>query len=624
LPFFALSCRRSKERSKVRVPALGEQVAQLPWLSPGAASLVALARGPAHKAWESLRTDPGAVLLLLSQAPAARAGPSVSCFTQLAGEPGICDAAASLLDGKTFAFVDWDAAPVRPVYRAAVHFAYAAAEIAERSGRGDPDNAWVAGLIAPLGWLAICAVDPAAARTCLTQSENDPNPPLLQERLWGLGQAALTRRLARRWRLPAWLAAVIGHLDLAPESARMLGADIDLVRIVQTAVILTQRQVQTLHLTVGANTGENAEALGLANSELDAIERALPGAVEWLNLPAAWEDPQSVPLLRDLVKLAADKRRLSDSPDMRQMEYEVDRLHEELRLQQASEETRLRERKLSALAELAAGAGHEINNPLAVISGQAQYLFNHEEEPSKQRALQTVISQAQRIHVILHDMMQFARPPRPQKQLVELAELTRQALDGLLELAQQRQVQLNVHLPQEAVYSCVDPRQIRTALACLVRNAVESAPAQGWARIRLELPADDRLEWTIEDNGAGLGPAKPEHLFDPFYSGKQAGRGRGLGLATAWRLTHEHGGTVRYDGQGHGPTRFILTLPRETTLTGQLGAPLTNADSALSLERQELGQIRNGAAEHPIDPVANSGGTAAKTDQTGANREALP
>jgi signal transduction histidine kinase len=57
-------------------------------------------------------------------------------------------------------------------------------------------------------------------------------------------------------------------------------------------------------------------------------------------------------------------------------------------------------------------------------------------------------------------------------------------------------------------------------------------------------------------------------MFDPFYSGRPAGRGRGLGLPTAWRLARENGGDVVFDEQCSGPTRFILSLPRETSWNG--------------------------------------------------------
>jgi signal transduction histidine kinase len=119
-----------------------------------------------------------------------------------------------------------------------------------------------------------------------------------------------------------------------------------------------------------------------------------------------------------------------------------------------------------------------------------------------------------------------------------------------------------------------DRHQMSTALACLLRNAIEAAPAEGWACIRLETPGRDRLEVVVLDNGSGPAPTQREHLFDPFYSGRSAGRGRGLGLATAWRLAREHGGDVRFDSAPGGPTRFVLSLPCGDTKTR------TNGDTA--------------------------------------------
>jgi signal transduction histidine kinase len=70
------------------------------------------------------------------------------------------------------------------------------------------------------------------------------------------------------------------------------------------------------------------------------------------------------------------------------------------------------------------------------------------------------------------------------------------------------------------------------------------------------------LQIVFEDSGIGPPAGHREDLFNPFYSGREAGRGRGLGLPTAWRLAHEHGGDVAYDPVPGGPTRFVLTLPR--------------------------------------------------------------
>src|SRR5205823_10305241 len=63
-----------------------------------------------------------------------------------------------------------------------------------------------------------------------------------------------------------------------------------------------------------------------------------------------------------------------------------------------------------------------------------------------------------------------------------------------------------------------DPRQLQTALSCLLRNAVEAALADGWARLRVEAASADRLRLVVEDSGPGPAPVQVEHLFDPFRS----------------------------------------------------------------------------------------------------------
>ena len=60
--------------------------------------------------------------------------------------------------------------------------------------------------------------------------------------------------------------------------------------------------------------------------------------------------------------------------------------------------------------------------------------------------------------------------------------------------------------------------------------------------------------------------AAREHCFDPFYCGRSAGRGRGLGLPTAWQFARQNGGDLRHDPTADGPTRFVLTVPRSVTL----------------------------------------------------------
>src|SRR5262249_48112119 len=159
------------------------------------------------------------------------------------------------------------------------------------------------------------------------------------------------------------------------------------------------------------------------------------------------------------------------------------------------------------------------------------------------------------------DLMQFARPPRPQKRPLDVGNLVREVTASLAGLASERQVNLVVSEISGPLLVDGDHEQLAAALTCLVRNAIEAAPAEGWAAVGLENALPDQIELVVEDNGSGPPLAQREHLFDPFYSGRSAGRGRGLGLATAWRLARENGGDVRFDSLPDGPTRFVLSLP---------------------------------------------------------------
>jgi signal transduction histidine kinase len=374
----------------VSAPALADAVTHLPGLAPSAAALVALARAPAS-AWEQIRFDPGAVLLLAQNADLAASVATNHWGSNLPQDAAIFDAAVRLLDRAPF--VDWSMSPARRLYDSALVYARLARHIADKTEHLDPDIAWIAGLLAPLGWFAVCAVASDQVSACLDDPMFRDRPTTVERRQWGTDQAAIARRLNRRLRLPRWLGAVTGHLDLPVEDALALGADPHVFRIVQLAVGLAQRETPGLQLPVGAPPSDLTAELGLSGADLDGAE-AIAGGAAAADLPTlTWQAPGEVPLLRDLLVQAAENRRLADGPALHELEIEVDHLHRALSEQRSGEENRLRDQKLTSLAEFAAGAGHEINNPLAVISGQAQYLLGDEADSARQRSLQTIINQ---------------------------------------------------------------------------------------------------------------------------------------------------------------------------------------------------------------------------------------
>ncbi len=542
----------------MRAWALADAAVDLPWLSPSASSLVALVQSPPATVWHELRRDPGAVLLLARQP--GWDGPRPAFSAEYLRTPGLLRDALFHLQQP--GILNWHHPALQSVYQTGVRQAWLAHRLAGLLNECDPDCAWMAGLLAPLGWMAAGAVLPDAVAGCLNHADFPARADVIQEQSWGLDQAAIARRLCRRWRLPTWLGTIIGHLGLPVAIARTLGVDAVLFQVVQLAVGLIQEAGQGLGLSLGAPPDWLISALGLSP---DDVETALANVLQDGGQPTTFSDSQllsQVPLLADLLRLAVEQRSGDSSTIHESLQQDLDRLQRALAEQCSGERERLEQLKLSALAEMAAGAGHEINNPLAVISGQAQYLLSHEADPVRCKSLQTIVGQAQRIHQILNDLMHFARPSPAQLQAIEAGELVQEVAELLHEWAEPLQVRLESQVPASLpgrLYA--DRKQAQRILSCLWRNAIEAAPAQGWAAVRVELPADGWLELIVEDNGPGPTPAALAHIFDPFYSGRSAGRGRGLGLPTAWRLAQQNGGDVRFAGHHQGVTRFVCRLP---------------------------------------------------------------
>ncbi|MBM3982433.1 MAG: HAMP domain-containing histidine kinase, partial [Planctomycetes bacterium] len=409
------------------------------------------------------------------------------------------------------------------------------------------------------GWLAVAATDARAAADALAD-------PAAQTELWGLDHNAVARRLAHRWRFPDWLATALGAFNLPLATARAVVADAALFAVAQLAVVEAERREPGLHLSAGADRAALLTELNLDESALDELWAA---AVVTPDEPAATAgaldpNPHNVPLLPNLLKLATESRRRNAAVLVARLEDRVDALHAAVARTASDADRGDRAAKLAALAELAAGAGHEINNPLAVISGNAQRLFRTEPDPARGESLQTIVRQAQRISGIVRDLMQFARPPRPTPARVSVADLLHAVRDELAPVAAERNVRLDLGAGAATAFARCDFAQIKHALAAVARNGIEAAGDAGWVRLSCADADEDHIELIVEDGGPGLSDAARAHCFDPFFCGRSAGRGRGLGLPTAWQFARQNGGDLRQTGDA--PTRFALTVPRSVSL----------------------------------------------------------
>jgi signal transduction histidine kinase len=225
-------------------------------------------------------------------------------------------------------------------------------------------------------------------------------------------------------------------------------------------------------------------------------------------------------------------------------------------------EEKVAEARLESLRELAYGAGHEINNPLANIAARAQALLIEEREPERRRRLATIVDQAFRARDMIGGLMLFARPPRPELVETTIDEVLRPVVESLASRAATRAIRLEYTASPTPVAAFVDPTQVGEAVRMLAVNALEAVDDGG--RVHLETAGAgvvQRARIVVGDDGPGMDPETAARACDPFFSGRDAGRGIGLGLPKARRLIESSGGSLTIESRPGRGTRCIIDLP---------------------------------------------------------------
>ncbi|WP_254507211.1 sensor histidine kinase [Anatilimnocola floriformis] len=220
----------------------------------------------------------------------------------------------------------------------------------------------------------------------------------------------------------------------------------------------------------------------------------------------------------------------------------------------------LEREKLASLKQFAYGLSHEINNPLTNISMRAQSLLASEKDADRRRALEAINAQAFRAFEMLADLMLFAHPPQPNVTAFDAAELLREVVAQQAATAKEQQTKLHLaEVPADLPLLSADRTQIAAALAALIKNALEALRTSGEIQL-VAAASGEHFEFTVSDNGPGISPEVRRHLFDPFFSGREAGRGLGLGLCKAWRIAELHQGEITVESERGSGARFTLRV----------------------------------------------------------------
>jgi two-component system sensor histidine kinase HydH len=247
------------------------------------------------------------------------------------------------------------------------------------------------------------------------------------------------------------------------------------------------------------------------------------------------------------------------------------------RLQQREHEV-LRAEQMSAVGQLAAGAAHELRNPLTSIKMLVQANREKAERgdlPKEHLAL--VEQEIRRMEKCLQRFIDFARPPKPECRPMELAPVVEQTFALIESRARKQKVRLDFKNRLTPLVVEADGEQIHQILVNLALNALDAMPTGGELRVELA-PADNgQIELRVLDTGSGIAAERLPRLFEPFASSKETGLG--LGLVVSRRIAENHRGTLDGKNRPEGGACFTLRLPAATTFRAEPEATMAAAMS---------------------------------------------
>jgi len=234
--------------------------------------------------------------------------------------------------------------------------------------------------------------------------------------------------------------------------------------------------------------------------------------------------------------------------------------------------------RLATLGQLSAGMAHELGTPLNVIAGRAQLIRSSGMKAEDiDRSARIIGEQAERMTVIMRQLLSFARRGESRKQTVELNNLLGTIKPLLEPTAHKKKVVLRVVEAEQPVQVHADPGQLQQVLLNLALNGIQAMPDGGDILLScfvaggVEPPESQRGKgdtWAcleVRDDGVGIDKETLRKIFDPFFTTKDIGQGTGLGLSIAYGIVEEHGGWIDVDSTPGSGSCFKVYLPQLST-----------------------------------------------------------
>ena len=225
--------------------------------------------------------------------------------------------------------------------------------------------------------------------------------------------------------------------------------------------------------------------------------------------------------------------------------------HHELQMQKAGH--------LASLGELAAGLAHEIRNPIAGIRGAAEVIAQMTSPGDPRREVfDEIRKQADRINVIIQNLLNFARPRELTLKRENPNACVRAALLMAEHQTEGKDVRFHFDPVDEDVLADLDCDKIQEVLLNLLLNGIAAIEKEGRISVAMAEKEGD-IELRVEDTGKGIAPEHLPLIFNPFFTTRK--KGTGLGLSLCRQIIQAHGGTITAESEPGRGTAFTIRLP---------------------------------------------------------------
>jgi len=255
----------------------------------------------------------------------------------------------------------------------------------------------------------------------------------------------------------------------------------------------------------------------------------------------------------------------------------VDGIETDVTERVALEEQLRHAQKLEAVGQLAGGVAHDFNNILTAVLGYSDLLLNRlsADDPNR-HAVEEIHRGGKRAASLTRQLLTFSRRSPVQPRIVDLNSSVENLLPMLERLAGE-DIEFQLNLSPAIGRVRVDPSQFEQIVVNLVVNARDAMPEGGVLRLTTERASLTEAEMRgipdvapgrfvllrVADTGTGIAADVMEHMFEPFYTTKEPGRGTGLGLATVYGIVRQHHGIVRARSEEGKGAEFEVLVPED-------------------------------------------------------------